>query len=733
MPSICGRVGRILHRTDDFYIFSLEAEGARYSKQVTCKGHVFGILQLVVGTPIQLIGEWVIHPKFGSQFAFYGWKPWASTKDGVGTFLRYSIGVLSEIYLEAIVKAFGVDAFTVLTKEPDRVRSLPEFVVDTNACEGLLKNWSYALTSAELSSFFSDQGVTSEQMQSVFRAFGAESRKVVEENPYRLLEVNGFTFAKVDEVAFRVGVERSDPRRYEGGVLWVLREAAKSGHLCVRRIDIASELVDLIKNNEVSSFQGDIHANITQAVDRLEKRGGVKVDPSVGVYLPDYFKYERESASILSKFLTPVKLEVDLEEFVSSYETVNQIKLSEAQWAAVAKLVNSKVLVLTGLPGTGKTTVIRTFVRLFEQAGVSFVLMAPTGIAAKRLASVTGHPAATIHRTFRYDGEKWGFNGYNKYGVGAVIVDEMSMVDQELFFRILDAIQEDTILVLVGDDAQLPSVGPGNVLRELIRCSSIPTVRLTQIFRQAEASDIVLNSHRVNRGEEVVIRGKDSDFQFVKISNEAKIADLIVQMAVKLKSRDANFQVLSPKYEGEVGVTNLNNKLREALNPPSIDKSEYEAGLAFPNFRVREGDRLMVIQNDYKLNIYNGDMAKLISVTYGHLVIKVHGAGENGLDMLVEIPVKEAPIKLRLAYAITVHKAQGSEFDTVVLPIVRGQGRMLQRNLFYTAITRAKQKVWLLGESEAVKRAIDNDKVVQRGTGFEKAIVAAVAEGATIQ
>jgi len=346
--------------------------------------------------------------------------------------------------------------------------------------------------------------------------------------------------------------------------------------------------------------------------------------------------------------------------------------------------------------------------------------MAPTGIAAKRLASVTGEEAMTIHRTFGFNGSAWDYNGAHKYGVGAVIVDETSMVDQELFYRILDALHPNTMVVLVGDDAQLPSVGPGNVMRELLACPHIPNVRLTQIFRQAATSAIVVASHKINKGKSPLPEQRDpeSEFQFVQINDEGKIVDFIVEAAAKLKGRDANFQVLSPKYEGEVGVNILNDRLRERLNPSEPGKKEWKLGILF----VREGDRLMVVKNDYGLNIYNGDMAKLISIERDFLAVRIHGIGAGAVDAMVNIPKTSAPHLLKLAYAITVHKSQGSEFDTILMPITRSQGRMLQRNLFYTAVTRARKKVWLLGDSMAVLRAIANDKVVQRNTIFGRVV-----------
>jgi len=723
MRSIRGRVWNVIHKSDDFYIFSIEPagrDGYEYGRKVVCKGRIFGIEQITPGVSLEVFGNWTNHPRFGQQFDLHGWGPWADTEMGVEAFLRVCLG-LEEAPIAILVDTFGVDLFRVLSEEPEKLRGLSGFTDES--IDQLLETWAYARTSAELSAFFSDHTVNSNQMKALFDTFGAEAKKILQENPYRLLEVEGFSFGEVDEVAEKMGLDREDPRRFEGAALWVLREAARSGHLCVRRGDIATQLRELLRGSEIDPFGDvDLTGELNKAVARLVDRDGVKVDPSVGVYLPNHFRHERQSAENLARFLTPLQLDVEPTEFLKTYETIYQISLSEAQRDAVQKLLSSRVLVLTGLPGTGKTTVVKTFVNLFEQAGISFRLMAPTGIASKRLSEVTGHAAATIHRTFRYDGDHWGYGITNKFPIGAVIVDEMSMVDQELFFRILDALEEGTILVFVGDDAQLPSVGPGNVLRELIRCPEIPTVRLTQIFRQAEASDIILNSHRINRGDAIVPGGTESDFRFVAISDEEKLVDLAVKMAVKLKGRDANFQVLSPKYDGVVGVNNLNDKLREVLNPGGDGKRELTIG----TLRFREGDRVMVIRNDYELGVYNGDMGKLMSIHTDHLTVRVHGAGEDGLDMLVEIPRREVGQKLRLAYAITVHKCQGSEFDTVILPIVRTQGRMLQRNLFYTAVTRAKKRVWLLGDNLAVSKAIANDKVLQRNTGFERAITSAV-------
>lgn len=725
MISLKVLVTGIIHKAEDFYILTVEPSNADpYSseRKVVCKGRFFGIQGVVSGVPLELFGRWSLHPKFGKQFDFNGWGPWASSEVGVENFLRYCLGILDESKIFDLVDTFGKDTFRILSEEPARLLEVTGF--DNETASSLLSAWTESITSSELSALLADHEVSSEQMKALFNAFGSEARRIISDNPYSLMEVDGFQFDKVDEIAESRGISKNDPRRFEGAVLWVLREASQSGHLCVRRGDLAMNLREAFRTEAESFGSRDLAKDLIEATSRLEAKKKVFIDPDVGVYLPALYDYERRSAQYLVRFRTPLALDVNLKEFLELYENTHQIQLSEAQQDAVNQLISNRVLVLTGGPGTGKTTVIKTFVELFQKAGVGFRLMAPTGIAAKRVAMVTGHEAATIHRTFRFNGEEWGYSEWNKYPVGAVIIDEMSMVDQELFFRVVSSLEEGTILVLVGDDAQLPSVGPGSVLRDLVRCPAIPTVRLTQIFRQAQKSEIVVNSHRINRGEGILTGDDTSDFRFVSL-DDSRIMDLIVKMAVKLKGRDANFQILSPKYDGIVGVTNLNERLREVLNPPGPGKME----VSFGKTRFRVGDRLMVIKNDYKLGIYNGDMGKLVDIRSEFLRVRIHGLGEDGLDANVEIPRGEVLQKLRLAYAITVHKCQGSEFDTIILPMVREHGRMLQRNLFYTAVTRAKKRVWVIGDRGSVQRAIDNDKVIARNTGFGKAILEAVRSG----
>jgi exodeoxyribonuclease V alpha subunit len=728
---VSGRVCRIVYNNDSFYVLNFLAADGVAQGLMSARGNVYGLVQLKQDVPIKLVGKWTKHPKYGPQFSFQSWEPWAETVEDVTLFLHTCVEGFSDRSLaEAMVRGLGLRTFQTLTETPAEVFALPPPGTTAEALEGAVLGWERALAVRDLSTLLKAGGLTGQEIQAAMGHFGMEAAKVVRENPFRLMEIPGFDFPKVDRLASQLGGLPSDPRRIEGVVLWALQDSAKqNGHLCLPRGEIPAAVIDLMRDYSLAALptDNDTEGAYAKAVDNLVERGALKLDSSVGVYLPDLYRYERESAAMLTKLLLPSTISIDPKPFLEDYERTSHITFSDAQRQVVEQITQHRVFVLTGLPGTGKTTAVRALVRLFDEARIKFALMAPTGIAAKRLAAVTGHHAATIHRALRYDGSVWGHGPSNRFIVEAVIVDEMSMVDQELLYRLLSALQPETILVLVGDDAQLPSVGPGNVLRELVDCPDIPNVRLTQIFRQTERSGIVLQSHTINRGDMLTLGNPkdDNEFKFVRMSDEETIVRFIVETAAKLKSRNANFQVLSAKYDGTVGVNNLNERLRDRLNPELSGMKVWKRG----DLCFRLGDRLMVVKNDYKLHVYNGDMGKLTRIGYDSLTVRIHGVGEQSYDMEIEIPFDMAEEKLRLAYAITVHKCQGSEFDTILMPIVKTQGRMLQRNLLYTAVTRARRRVWLVGEEAAVQRSIMNNKVIHRNTAFSKVISQIVAAG----
>ena len=708
MDFLDGIVESVVYNAGAYYIVHMSVQGQKYEKR-SAKGNLFGIRHISPGVPLRLKGSWVNNQKYGRQFQIKGWDLLPAGNGYLKTFLSVCVEGFDFFTAEHVVDKYGADTYSAL-QNPAKVLEDVSAANPTDL-KAALVGWERMLAVRALADVLKDGGLGSSEIDAAVRRFGSEAPTIVRENPFRLMEIPGFDFGKVDKLSVLLGIPRDHPCRLEGAALWALHAGTREGHLYLQRGDVSRYALDVRGATDPLPVLDEPGRGFRTAINALIERKSVISEEGVGVYLKDYYHYERVSAQKLARLLTPSALQVDFDPFLEEFERNSSLNLSDAQKEAVRQLINHKVLTLTGLPGTGKTTAVKAIVRLFEVTRTPFCLMAPTGIAAKRLSQVTGYPASTIHRGLGYDGSAWAHGAHNKVITSAVIVDEMSMVDQELFFRLLDALRDDTMLVLVGDDAQLPSVGPGNVLKELVACKDIPSVRLTQIFRQSAESDIVTNSHRINRGEYPTLGTPNgpSDFKYIRLTDEGKMLDLIVAMAAKLKARDANFQVLAPKYDGIVGVDSLNLALRDVLNPSGPPEWKGK----FQHFRV--GDRLMIIKNDYKKGVYNGDVGKLLYITDRKLLVRVYGAS-NGMDMEVPFTEGEADEKLRLAYAITVHKSQGSEFDTTLLPVVNTQGRMLQRNLLYTAITRAKKTVWVIGEESAIRKAVENNQVVKRNT-----------------
>jgi len=762
-----GRVHSIRH--DDpakaFYILrvSLDAESISSSSPdtssiITVRGEIPGV-KIAVGVWFGFEGVWDNHAKYGHQVKVTrapvlknGWDDDTCEK----VLLSQGIGSTLAARVRETFKGEMLSALS----DPEKLKTVPG--VTTFIAEHIALKWKIARSQFLTLDFLGDLGLPQGKIRQVWSVFGDAAQDVLATDPWRLIEIDGVSFQDCDMVAERLNLDRSPSNinRVKGAIAYAAKSSKGSGHLYLT----TGELLGAVRPLDPLMTDKDIVVGLKSLMDDTK----VVVDRSfpgvTAIYDPWSFKTEDGSAQILRERLTTAAIPPDRaaryatailgseipgitlreagEKYLAQVGTNLGIGLSAKQSEAVLNALTESVSIITGLPGSGKTTSLRMALTLLHEAGVQPLVVAPTGIAAKRVASVTGVNAATIHRAFKAkgtdaddgrettyagvvgmasadgttsdgEGEEWGYSASNPHPAEVVVIDESSMVDQALLYRVLTCTRADTRLVFVGDAAQLPSVGAGNVLRDLIASGRFPTVALTEIFRQADTSPIVTAAHDIFHGRipEAPVK---SDFGLIPMTDEDKILQAIVTLSEKLYGQRANFQVLSPRHAGTLGVTNLNTRLREAINPAQHGLHEVTVGGEI----LREGDRVIVSKNDYKLGVFNGDVAKVnfIDKNAKEIEIKIHGPPV----LMVRIPVAKARALLRLAYAVTVHRCQGLEYDVVVMPIVEGFSHQLQRNLFYTAITRAKKKVILLGSHRAMERAINNNREDARNTLFSQ-------------
>lgn len=762
-----GRVHSIRHEdtTKSFYILrlSLDAEcvsptAPDTSTIITVRGDIPGV-KIDVGVWFGFEGVWDNHAKYGHQVKITrapvlknGWDDDTCEK------ILLSQGIGSSLAAR-LRETFAGDLLNALL-DPERVKTVPG--VTSFIADHIAQKWRIARAQFQTLDFLGDLGLPQGKIRQVWSVFGDDAETVLSTNPWRLVEIDGVSFQDCDMVAEKLSLGRSPSNidRVKGAISYVTKSSKGNGHLYLT----TGELLGSVRPQDPLMTDRDLAVGLKALMDE----GKVCVDrtfPGINaVYDPWSYRTEKESAEILLSRLSTATIPPDrsvrystailgsevpgitLREAGSRYLAqvgANLgVTLSPKQTEAVLNALTESVSIITGLPGSGKTTSLRMALTLLHEAGVRPLVVAPTGIAAKRVASVTGVEAATIHRAFGAmgvdtddgrettyagvvgtatmegsssdgEGEKWGYSASNPHSAEVVVIDESSMVDQSLLFRILSCTRPDTRLVFVGDAAQLPSVGAGNVLRDLIASGRFPTVSLTEIFRQADTSPIVTAAHDIFHGR-VPEAPVKSDFSLLPMNDEDGILQAIVSLSAKLYGQRSNFQVLSPRHAGTLGVTNLNTRLREAINPAQHGLHEVTIGGEV----LREGDRVIVSKNDYKLGVFNGDVAKVnfIDKNTKEIEIKIHGPPV----LMVRIPLVKARTLLRLAYAVTVHRCQGLEYDVVVMPIVEGFAHQLQRNLFYTAITRAKKKVILLGAHRAMERAVNNNREDSRNTLFSQ-------------
>ena len=696
-------VERITYQNPENGYSVLKVKVKGYNDLVTLVGN---LLEVPVGSVLLCRGEWKVDKRYGSQFVAATWEEtMPATVYGIEKYL--GSGLVKGIgprFARAIVQRFGTETIDIIETEIERLYEVPN--IGRKRVAKIRESWKKQKDIKNVMLFLQGYGVSTAYAAKIYREYGKESIDKVRENPYRLADdIWGIGFKTADGIAAKMGYEKEDPRRCRSGILYTLGQLSDEGHVYAGEEQLVKTAGQLLEAGETAIR--DTLAGMLQAEDLILDKDAI--------YLPPFYHAEcgtsrrlRDLAESTGRSLFDGLFDP------SSLTAETGIEYDEVQLAAIRQAVTSKVMVLTGGPGTGKTTTTQGIIAALKKAGLRVLLAAPTGRAAKRMSEATGMEAKTIHRLLEYnpqDGYKR--NDENPLEGDALIVDECSMIDILLMNNLLKAVPVGMRLVFVGDIDQLPSVGAGNVLRDIIDSQRIPVVRLVRIFRQAQKSRIVMNAHTINQGRfPDTSNGRDTDFFFMREDDPERAAETIVRLVKERLPRayresPDRIQVLTPMQRGVVGAANLNLLLQQALNPsgPSLGRGGYT---------YRQGDRVMQLRNNYDKDVFNGDLGYIREVNTEERTLKVDFDGK-----WAEYDVTELD-ELTLAYATTIHKAQGSEYPIVVMPILMTHFVMLQRNLIYTGITRAKKICVLLGAAKALAYAVRNVSVLKRNTRLKE-------------
>ena len=726
LEELRGTVERITFYSeeDGYTVARFQPEGR--SDLVTVVGN---LMSVNVGESLRLEGFWTNHPQHGRQFKIVNYQTvLPATVEGIRKYLGSGlIKGIGPVTASRIVKRFGLDTLDVIEHHPHRLREV--LGVGKKRVEMITQAWEEQKHIKEVMLFLQSHDVSTSLAVKIYKQYGDAALDVVRGDPYRLArDIHGIGFLTADKIAQKLGLPPDSPQRVKAGIAYVLSQLADDGHVYApqeKLIKEAAEILDVppdLVEEGVARLEEEKQIHCEEIAYAIQEQRRTAIKEEKAVYLLPFYYGE---VGVANRLRTLVNVESSRLAF---YRTVNWERvfahlaertsqpLNARQREAVRTALTNKVTVLTGGPGTGKTTTVRTIIRLLEARKRSYALASPTGRAAKRLSEATGREAKTVHRLLEFSPQK-GFqrNEDNPLEADMVIVDEASMLDLLLTNHLLKAIDPASHLLLVGDVDQLPSVGAGNVLRDIIASGKVAVVQLEEIFRQAEGSLIVTNAHRINRGQMPLFAKGAKDFFLFVEENPEEAADLIVDLVKTRIPRKFGYhpvddiQVLSPMYRGAVGVSNLNARLQEALNPPSMAKTERR--LAGRLFRL--GDKVMQTRNNYDKEVYNGDIGRVVRIDLENQIMVVNIDGRpvpydfSELDELVH------------AYAVSVHKSQGSEYPAVVMPVLTQHYLMLQRNLLYTAVTRAKELVVLVGTKKAIAIAVRNDKIAHRHTALD--------------
>ena len=735
---IKGYVEKIVYRNADnaYTVLSLSTE----DDEITCVGYFSSVSE---GEYLEAEGDRTAHPIYGEQFQVKRYEV-REPEDAVAMERYLGSGAIKGIgpaLAARIVNRFGEDTFRIIEEEPEclaKVKGISEKKAREIAEQFEEKR---ELRGAML--FLQKYGISNNLAVKIYKQYGSEMYEVMRQNPYRLAdEVHGIGFKLADEIARKLGVGQDSEYRLKAGLLYVLQQASGNGHTYLPLEELETQAKELL-GVELEELERLLTDMVMERRIVRKNLDGVEV-----VYHITFYYMELNVARMLCDLSVTCEIEeTRLARRIAAIEKESRIELEEKQRQAVMEAVRNGLLIITGGPGTGKTTTINAIIRLFEAEQMEILLAAPTGRAAKRMKEATRHDAQTIHRLLELTGvpedqeqagsSRMNFerNESNPLEADVIIIDEMSMVDISLMYALLKAVPVGTRLILAGDVNQLPSVGPGNVLRDMIESERFRVVTLDKIFRQAAESDIIVNAHKIHRGEQIALDNKSKDFFLLKRTDITMILRVILSLVQEKMPRyvDADIydiQVLTPMRKGELGVERLNKFLQQYLNPPSPEKKEKETvdGL------FREGDKVMQIRNNYQLNwevrsrygtvtetgagVFNGDAGIVRQInTFAETMTVEYEEGKT-----VEYPFAQLD-ELELAYAITIHKSQGSEYPAVVLPILSGPRMLFNRNLLYTAVTRAKKCVTIVGSEEMVQDMIENVSEMKRYSGLKMCIL----------
>ena len=726
MEKITGYVDHIVYRNAEngYTVLNL----VNKEEEITCVGIFSAIAE---GENIEASGDYTDHPTYGRQFKVEHFEERAP-EDAQAIERYLGSGAIKGIGLALaarIVRRFKEDTFRIIEEEPERLAEI-KGISERKAMEIATQvNEKRDLRQAMI--FLQQYGITMNLAVKIYNRYGQEVYEILKENPYQLAEdIDGVGFKTADEIAARVGIRTDSDFRIRSGILYALSGAASEGHTFLPQEELtkrASELLQ-VEPEFIEKHYMDLAIERKLMLKQKEEQ--------TQIYAASFYYMESNVATMLKQLdVTYDESDTAIEKRILAIQKQTGMELEEHQVEAVKEAVKNGLLIITGGPGTGKTTTINTIIRYFEAEGMDIFLAAPTGRAAKRMSETTGYEARTIHRMLELNGGMEGNAGFernemNPLETDVIIIDEMSMVDISLMHSLLKAIPTGTRLILVGDVNQLPSVGPGCVLKDIIDSGVCNVVKLTKIFRQAATSDIIVNAHKINRGEEVVLDNKSMDFFFLKRYDADVIINVVLQLIKQklpkfVNASEYDIQVLTPMRKGLLGVERLNVILQKYLNPPSPEKREKEYGDTI----FREGDKVMQTKNNYQLEweiksrfgltiekgmgIFNGDTGIIREINDFAETVTV----EFDEGRMVDYSFKLLE-ELELAYALTIHKSQGSEYPAVVIPLLSGPSMLMNRNLLYTAVTRARKCVTLVGNEATFAEMIKNTSQQKRYSGL---------------